>query len=295
MRTPAIISALLLALLSLVPRSLAPVAVAAVESVDQPIIALPVEFSGEPIEPEFTGLPQDPEFVIPEIKLPEVPAPAEPPPHDYGCDTFPVRYRGYLTNGQPRFRNGSAVSVGGGKFITAAHGTNGFQSGYVVEVQIGPDWHKATTVRPDPQADVLEAVISKTDVAGVMVRAPEYGERVTVYGLTTCKPMRGGFFADVVGLDAAEPGVESGDSGGGVYGEDGALVAIVSGHGKDHRSLVVEPLGRKPVQQAPKAAPQPTPAPVQAAPVRSACPGGICPAPQSAGQLRTVLPRRGRK
>ena len=201
-----------------------------------------------------------------------------PAVYDYGCDTYRLRIRGYLTTtGEARFRNATAVSLGGGKFLATKHDFDGLRPGYVVEVEIGTDWHKSTDLRLEPAKDLATVSIAKADVSGVTVRKAEFGERVTLYGLTTCKAMRGTFFADVVGLEAAEPGVEGGDSGGGVYGDDGALIALVRGHGVDRRSVVVVTAIPDPVE-APKASALPTPA-TQAAQAVQGCPGGVCPRP----------------
>lgn len=208
-----------------------------------------------------------------------------PAAYDYGCDTYRIRIRGYLTTtGEARFRNATAVSLGGGKFLATKHDFDGLRPGYVVEVEIGTDWHKSTDLRLEPAKDLATVSIAKADVSGVTVRKAEFGERVTLYGLTTCKAMRGTFFADVVGLEAAEPGVEGGDSGGGVYGDDGALIALVRGHGVDRRSVVVVTAVPDPVE-APKASALPTPAAqsiqvsTQSAQAVQGCPGGVCPRP----------------
>lgn len=225
---------------------------------------------------------------VPEFKFPKLddlieykcdPAPAVPKP-DYGCFVYPIRIRGYLAStGEARFRTGSAVSAGGGKFLATAHDVEGLRPGYVVEFQIGEAWHMATSVKVEREADTLEAAIARTDVAGVNVRKQEYGEPVTVYGLTTCKPMNGRAYAEVVGLEPDEPGVQSGDSGGGVFAKDGSLVGLVSGYGADHRSVVISRLGEPaPLSVSAK---QPTPAvvaPRQYAPVPSGtvCQNGQC-------------------
>jgi len=282
-----LIFALVLALVGLSPRPQEPAASAAPSPALEAWQAVPdlsqVEID-EPITPELAGLPEDP-IVIPPVKVQE---------HDYGCDTYPIRARGYdKKTGEARYPMGSCVSVGKGRFATVKHIVESLKPGYVVEVRIAEEWHNAHFWLNE-FVDFAYVDIAKTDLPEVEMREPVYGERVTIYGLTSCKPMQGGFFADVVGLDASEPGVASGDSGGGVYGEDGALVAVVSGYGADKRSVVVTAVRlvqpEKLVPDTPKAK---EPTPVQAAPKvapvqaqRSNCPGGICPAP------RTYQPQR---
>ena len=213
------------------------------------------------------------------------PAPA---PKDYGCDTYPIRARGYrVDNGAAAFPSGSCVSVGGGQFFTCAHIAAGLRPGYVVEVQVAGEWHKTTQYQADLKADVAKAVIAK-DVSGVKVRPVEFGESVTIYGLTTCEAQRGVYVGDShVGLETSARGVDFGDSGGGVYGEDGSLVGLISGFGDDRRSVFVSVIGKvEEVQaEAPKAAPEPRPV--------QSCPGGICPNPNIAQPVQPSYRRRG--
>lgn len=303
MRTPAIVSALLLALLTLLPRSLAPVAVAAVaavESVDLPIVALPAEVSGEPIAPEFTGLPQDPEFVIPEIKLPEVPAPADPPKIDpeWVKSVYPVRmaYGVIGQQGSMTF-DGCGVAVGPDKIHTAAHLTHQMPAGSRAEVLVDGEWKRANW-SPVAGKDFAVAIVPGANLKPVPVRVPAYGERVTVYGLKTKSFAQGTYvgatdikagFA-LVPLDACETPIENGDSGGGVFGDDGCLLGTIRGLQPDSKLITtMTPI----VADAPKAAPA-APTVSAAAPARAvqSCPGGVCPAPQSNGQMRTFFPRR---
>ena len=195
-----------------------------------------------------------------------------PAAKDYGCDTYPIRARGYTADRTPAFPSGSCVSVGNGQFFTAAHIFAGLQAGYVCEIQIADEGHKTTALTIDTKADVAQAVIAKNALPGVKVRPVEFGEAVTIYGLTTCEAQRGVYVGDShVGLETSARGVDFGDSGGGVYGEDGALVGLISAFGDDRRSVFVSVIGKVETVQAetPKAAPQP----------QSSCPGGVCPRP----------------
>ncbi|AMV18246.1 trypsin-like peptidase domain-containing protein [Planctomyces sp. SH-PL14] len=279
-------SALLLALLSLVPRSVTPVAVAAVESVALPIVALPAEVSGEPIAPEFTGLPQDPEFVIPEIKLPEVPAAADPPKIDpeWVKSVYPVRmaYGVIGQQGSMTF-DGCGVAVGPDKIHTAAHLTHQMPAGSRAEVLVDGEWKRANW-SPVAGKDFSVAIVPGANLKPVPVRVPVYGERVTVYGLKTKSFAQGTYIGatdikagfGLVPLDACETPVHNGDSGGGVFGDDGCLLGTIRGLQPDSKLITtMTPI----VADAPKATP---------------CPGGVCPAPQAGGQIRTYFPRRRR-
>lgn len=296
-------TAILLALLSLVPRSQAPIAVAA-ESVDLPIVALPVEVSGEPIAPEFTGLPQDPEFVIPEIKLPEVPAPADPPKIDpeWVKSVYPVRmaYGVIGQQGSMTF-DGCGVAVGPDKIHTAAHLTHQMPAGSRAEVLVDGEWKRATW-SPVPGKDFAVVTLVGVTLKSVPVRVPTYGERVTVYGLKTKSFAQGTYVGatdikagfGLVPLDACETPVHNGDSGGGVFGDDGCLLGTIRGLQPDSKLITtMTPI----VADAPKASPA-APTVSASAPARAvqSCPGGVCPVPKSTGQIRTYFPKkRGRK
>lgn len=201
-----------------------------------------------------------------------------PKAHDYGCDTYPVRARGYTPAGAALFPKGSCVSVGKGRFLTAAHIFTGLQAGYVVEVSVGGEWQKVVTFSADAKSDFAELTIAKTDIEGVEPRKVKFGEKVTAYGLTTCEPMHGVYVGDKhVGLDQETNGIDFGDSGGGVYGEDGALVGLISGLGDDRRSVYIAPVVKAEKQVAQANAPPPPAEPkVSAPPQIQSCPNGQC-------------------
>jgi hypothetical protein len=331
--------AILLALLSLFPRSPAPIAVAA-ESVDLPIVAIPVEVSGEkPIEVELAGMPEDP-IVIPPITPIEVPAPADPPKIDpeWVKAVYPVRFAYGVVGQQGSITfEGCGVAVGPDKLHSVSHLTHQMPAGSRVEVLVDGEWKRANW-SPVAGKDFAVAIVPGANLKPVPVRVPAYGERVTVYGLKTKSFAQGTYIGAVnikigdglVPLDDCEKPIENGDSGGGVFGDDGCLLGTVTGVKTDSpRVTAMVPI----VADAPKAKRVLTaaerkdavangltddeyialdaslsrmekalgvkagsPAPVQAAPVRSGCPGGICPAPQSTGQPRTYFPKkRGRK
>lgn len=200
-----------------------------------------------------------------------------PKAHDYGCDTYPVRARGYDRNGAATFPTGSCVSLGKGKFLTAAHIFLNLQAGYVAEVSVDGEWHKAVTFAADIKNDTAELTIAKTDIEGVPTRKVQFGEKVTIYGLTTCEAMHGIYAGDKhVGLDQGTNGIDYGDSGGGVYGEDGALVGLISGFGDDRRSVFVSLVVQKPKEVAQAAAPLPAAEPKAVAQPVQSCPNGQC-------------------
>lgn len=209
-----------------------------------------------------------------------------PAAKDYGCDTYRIRARGWNKNtGLADFPSGSCVSVGKGRFASAAHIVERLKPGYEVDVQIGEVWHPAH-FWVSAFHDFAFAQTDQYDTPSVEMRQPKYGERVTLYGLTTCEPQGGIYYFGTIGMDENSKGVDFGDSGGGVFGEDGALVGIVTGFvGTDHRDVIptavpkVIPEMKPPARKAetPKAAapivakPQPLPQPF--------CPGGVCPRP----------------
>lgn len=246
-----------------------PVAVVTIEKTAEPALRGGIE---PDLKAELSKLDQFITTAVPKAK----PAPSAP---DYGCFVYPVRFRGY-ENGQAKFYTGSAVSIGSGRFLTTAHGVDGLAPGYVVEFQIGENWHKATSVRVERKADILEAGIDRTDVAGVPVRRQEFGEPVTLYGLTGRKAMKGRAYSDLVGLEPDEPGVHSGDSGGGVFGNDGALVGLVSGYGQfDHRCVEVSRLNEPSPPPSVSAKPSPAivaPQQYAPAPTGTVCQNGQC-------------------
>lgn len=233
----------------------------------------------KPAKPEVVAVAPQPPKEVPIVSEQKI---ASSAPHDYGCDTYPVRARGYTTAGAALFPKGSCVSVGKGRFLTAAHIFTGLQAGYVVEVSVGGEWQKAVTFSADAKSDFAELTIAKTDVEGVAPRKMKFGEKVTVYGLTTCEPMHGVYVGDKhVGLEQETKGIDFGDSGGGVYGEDGALVGLIRGFGDDRRSVYIAPVVKAEKQVAQANAPPPPAEPkVSAPPQVQSCPNGQCQSPQ---------------
>jgi S1-C subfamily serine protease len=133
---------------------------------------------------------------------------------------------------------GSAVSIGGGRYVTASHLVEGLQR-YAVELEIGGVWKhgRMSTVEGRDAA-----VITCDDDGGiptVELGTPQYGERVTVIGLKSGVPQRGTISdTRTVSLDVECAGIEQGDSGGGVFADDGALVGIISARNPDEPRVV---------------------------------------------------------
>lgn len=156
-------------------------------------------------------------------------SPAEAPPIEPWKDcVFRVRQKdGRGTAG------GTAVSLGDGLLVTAAHV---LQANTQPEVNVNGKWVPAGFNRVQGQ-DVAYLTINDTSLPGVPVRQPVAGECVTIYGMTTRLPWQGELTGNVstkgmwqVKLNTELEGTESGDSGAGVFGEDGALLLIHALH-----------------------------------------------------------------
>lgn len=123
---------------------------------------------------------------------------------------------------------GTAVDLGGGRFATAAHVVEGVNQ-YVVEVEIGSEWKRGTFAAVQGQD---AAVVTVQNYAGasdaISLGEPAYGARVTVVGLKSGK-VQTGIISDTrtVSLDTDCPGIQQGDSGGGVF-SGRELVGIIS-------------------------------------------------------------------
>lgn len=123
---------------------------------------------------------------------------------------------------------GSAVAVGGGRYVTASHIVEGLRN-YKVEVDIDGTWTRGRIATVD---DRDAAVVTCGDEAGdahIRLGEPQYGQRVTVVGLKSGIPQRGTVSdTRTVSLDVDSAGIQQGDSGGGIFADDGALIGIIS-------------------------------------------------------------------
>jgi hypothetical protein len=133
---------------------------------------------------------------------------------------------------------GSAVSVGGGRYVTASHIVEGMRN-YKVEVDIDGTWTRGRIATVD---DRDAAVVTCDDEAGdahIRLGEPQYGQRVTVVGLKSGIPQRGTVSdTRTVSLDVDSSGIQQGDSGGGIFADDGALIGIISARNPNEPRVV---------------------------------------------------------
>lgn len=188
--------------------------------------------------------------------------------------------------------NGSAVAVRSNVLHTAKHLADGL-NGFRAEVEIDGQWRQATW--NPAQGDVATLAVNGEPLNPVEVKIPTYGQRVTVYGLRTKSSAVGTYIgAGMVALDACEPHVDSGDSGGGVFSESGDLLGTISGYmTASNQVTLMTPIEKR---AEPNKAPTPVETPkapiaISAPKLQSGCPGGVCPVPQARQQY--IVPRRG--
>lgn len=197
-----------------------------------------------------------------------------------GTSTDPATWGRRATGG------GTAVAVGPAKLHTAKHLTERL-NGYVVEVQVNGEWRQAT-FSGVPGKDLAVLTLAGTAaLPAVKVRPPEYGERVTVYGLATKSFAQGTYTGDhnpaigdgLIPLDKGQTAVEQGDSGGGAFGDDGCLLGTITGRRQEvHEVTAIVPIvadaHKAPaVQAAETGGAARTPPPARAV---QSCPGGVC-------------------
>lgn len=131
---------------------------------------------------------------------------------------------------------GTAVSLGSGLLVTAAHVVDGRGT---PEVEVDGSWFPAGVSRVANE-DVAYLTISKTDMPAVATRHPEYGETGFAYGRRTETVMQGMVSDDdAIALDKDVAGVDQGDSGGGVFGDDGKLLGTIRSHRQGNRRVVM--------------------------------------------------------
>lgn len=223
-----------------------------------------------------------------EVGTPNLGSPAVEPHelgavYDWESCVFPVRQRaGNAIYG------GTAISLGHGLLVTAAHCV---EQGTTPEIEVNGEWVPAGVSRVRNQ-DVAYLTIGNTSLPAVETRKPEYGENAYAFGLRTQKAMCGKISDnEALALDPGEAGVDQGDSGGGVFGEDGKLLGTIRSHRQNNRRVVMFTALTPPVpyalknsyqassgQSPPVQKSDPSPSVTQPAPV---CSGGQCYQPQT--------------
>lgn len=183
------------------------------------------------------------------VDLPEVSVSQEPPLFDPSPYVFPVRARGhrlisgrYVPADPPP--SCSAVSVGGGELITTKHLLDSLHGKIEIDIEIDGAWLNNAPYSVAPDRDALR-IKTDRDLPSAEVRKPVYREEVVAYGLTSCRSL-GGLYCGIlstgrpesfVSLDPGEEGVDPGDSGGGVFGQDGKLIGLIQGYGAERKNV----------------------------------------------------------
>ncbi len=231
-------------------------------------------------QPDRAVLPEPPKVVVPDTGAPDVGAPdvGSPATSSVAQYAFTVRQRDGNT-----YHVGTAISLGNGLLVTAAHVVPGRT---YPEVEVNGGWQAAGFQRLSG-ADVAYLTIQDKSLPSVNTRQPVYGEAVTVFGLKTQRVMPGIVSdAGMVSLDSLAGGIDHGDSGGGVFSVDGSLVGLITAmRSSNSRVVMFESLNPPapysgPAVQSPQVtqAPKATPAP--------ACTGPNCNIPQPRFRLR---------
>jgi hypothetical protein len=190
---------------------------------------------------------------------------------------------------------GTAVAVRKDALHTAKHIGEGLRRPRY-EINVAGTWRPAVA-SPFPGKDLAVLTVSGVTLDYVPVRVPVYGERISVYGLKTRSFSQGLYLGDrepsaglgMVALDPDAVTVDQGDSGGGIFGDDGALLGTINGYLIHSRPVttmtpIVSGSTTPPVSSALSATK------VQSVPpAGQSCPGGVCPAPQ----VQFSSPRRG--
>lgn len=228
-------------------------------------------------QPERAVLPEPPKVVVPDTGAPDVGAPDVGSPATSGVSQYAFTVRQREGNVH---HVGTAISLGNGLLVTAAHVVPGRN---YPEVEVDGEWQIAGFSRLNG-ADVAYLTIHDKTLPSVNTRQPLYGESVAVFGLKTQRVMSG-IVSDsgMVALESTAGGIDHGDSGGGVFSGSGELVGLITAmRSNNPRVVIFETLNPPapysgPAVQSPEA-PKATPAP--------ACTGPNCNVPQPRFRLR---------
>lgn len=151
-------------------------------------------------------------------------------PSDTQTELLPVEIEQHVFPVTSHNSSGCAVSVAPDKLLSVHHVVR-YNS---AQVQAGNSTLTAEVSHP-PGADDIAHDGAYLKIPGgtfpaMKIRAPFYYEPVTLYGLRT-KTRQRGFVSSyrTVSLVPEANGVESGDSGGAIVGDDGCLVGLISG------------------------------------------------------------------
>jgi len=151
-------------------------------------------------------------------------------PSDTQTESMPVEIEQHVFPVTSHDSSGCAVAVAPDRLLSVHHVVRYNRA----KVQVGNDVLTAEVQHP-PGVDDIAHDGAYLKIPGgkfptMKIRAPFYYEPVTLYGLRT-KTRQRGFVSSyrTVSLVPEANGVESGDSGGAIVGDDGCLVGLVSG------------------------------------------------------------------
>ena len=190
-------------------------------------------------------------------------------------------YKVRVVGGRGITHSGTGVAVREQLIHTCSHFLHELPLPHRWEVEVDGEWRPAVA-RAVSGKDLAAVAVEGVTLSPVKIRAPEYGECCTVYGLKTKSSARGVYIGDQdpakgqghVALDPGEMTTEPGDSGGGVFADsDGAMLGTLTGH----EIPVTQIVAMTPIESAskPVAKAVATRATQQvAAPMN--CPGGVC-------------------
>lgn len=192
-------------------------------------------------------------WVVDRSPVPVAPRPVEtiqestvtvtvPSPPAWMKNIFAVQVHGLDTKtGHQVIADGTGVSFEPEWIITCNHLLHDLRN-CRAEVQVDGEWKSAYINRipgaNDQSRDWLYLYVEGENFPSIEFREPQYMEPVTVYGLKTGSPRYGIVSAsDVASLEIGSVGIQQGDSGGGVFGNDGCYLGTLRGC-QEHEPLV---------------------------------------------------------